>query len=96
LLAESGAQVKAFDPFKSELDIPGVKVVQTLEEAVADAEALVLTVGHKELCELDPVALAGKTSARLALDMVHGWKVETWQQAGFTVKGLGIKQMEIL
>ncbi|MDX9865200.1 MAG: nucleotide sugar dehydrogenase [Anaerolineaceae bacterium] len=96
LLAESGAQVKAFDPFKSELDIPGVKVVQTLEEAVADAEALVLTVGHKELCELDPAALAGKTSARLALDMVHGWKVETWQQAGFTVKGLGIKQMEIL
>ena len=83
--------VKAFDPFKPELEIAGVDVVQTLEEAVADAEALVLTVGHKDLCEIDPAALAGKTSARLALDMIHGWDMETWQQAGFTVRGLGIR-----
>ncbi|MCD4673827.1 MAG: nucleotide sugar dehydrogenase [Anaerolineaceae bacterium] len=91
LLAESGAQVKAFDPFKPELQIPGVDVVSSLEEAIADAEAFVLTVGHKELCEIDPAALADKTEARLALDMIHGWKTENWQRAGFTVKGLGIR-----
>ena len=92
ILAESGAQVKAFDPFKPEMEIAGVEVIDTLEEAIADAEALVLTVGHKDLCELDPAVVAGKTDARLALDMIHGWDVAAWEGAGFTIKGLGIRQ----
>ena len=91
LLAEAGAKVKAFDPFKPELCIPGLDVVPTLEEAVADAEALVLTVGHKQLCEIDPVQMAGMTPARLALDMIYGWPQGIWQQAGFSVQGLGIR-----
>jgi len=89
LLAESGAEVKAFDPFKPELEIAGTQVAGSLEEAIVDAEALVLTVGHDELRTLDPRKVAEMTPARLVLDMIHGWDVEAWQQAGFTVKGLG-------
>ena len=94
LLAEAGATVKAFDPFKPELCIPGLDVVSTLAEAVADAEALVLTVGHKQLCEIDPAQMAGMTPARLALDMIHGWPQENWRQAGFSLQGLGIRWKE--
>ena len=64
-------------------------ILMHLEMAISDAEALVLTVGHKELCLIDPRETAEKTPARLAFDMIHGWDVELWQQAGFKLKGLG-------
>lgn len=91
LLAAEGAQVKAYDPFARELCISGVQVMPSLEDALADAEAFILTVAHKDLMALEPAALCRMTSARLALDMVQGWPRQAWQQAGFTVKGQGIR-----
>ncbi len=88
-LAKAGAQVKAFEPFRTDFTLAGVQTVTTLDEALTDSEILVLLVGHSQFKTLDPVAVAKLTPARLAFDTVNGWQRERWQQAGFTLERLG-------
>jgi UDP-N-acetyl-D-mannosaminuronic acid dehydrogenase len=89
LLVEFGASVSAYEPFKSDATISGVKTVPSLEAAIADADLLLLLVGHRELKDLDPSQLLSSTPARLAVDTVGGWDVPTWTKAGFKVYRLG-------
>jgi len=88
-LASSGAVVSAWEPFKPDFVIPDVKMAVSLEDAIRDAEVLLLLVGHSQFKALDPAALAHLTSARLALDTVNAWPVQAWRDAGFTLKKLG-------
>ena len=90
LLAEAGAIVHAYEPYKLDADIPGVHSVHTLEDAIGDADLLVLLVGHRELKELDPLKMLKLTPARLAVDTVAGWEVQPWIKAGFKVIRLGV------
>ena len=55
-----------------------------------NADALVLAVGHSSLKALDPVELANKTPARIAVDCVNGWDPFLWQAAGFDLHRLGV------
>ncbi len=89
LLIKEGATVSTFEPFKPDFQIKGAVTVQTLEEAIQNADVLLLLVGHKEFKSLDPAALARQTSTRLALDTVNGWDSQFWSEAGFMVKKLG-------
>jgi len=88
-LAKAGAQVKAFEPFRTDFTLAGVQTVTTLAEALADAEILVLLVGHSQFKTLDPAAVAKLTPARLAFDTVNSWQRVRWLQAGFTLERLG-------
>ncbi len=88
-LAEQGAIVKACEPFKSEFRIEGVTVSASIEEAISDAEVLLLLVGHAQFKSLDPVRVAQLTTARLLLDTVNGWPADAWRAAGFKVEKLG-------
>ncbi len=90
LLAESGAQVKAYEPFKTDARISGVETEPTLGAAIADADLLLLLVGHRELKDLDPSQILSLTSARLAVDTVGGWESKTWAEAGIKVYRLGV------
>ena len=56
LLAQAGAVVSAYEPFKPEaVNRRACTTVPTLAEAVEDADVLLLLVGHTQLRELDPV-----------------------------------------
>lgn len=88
-LAKAGAQIKAFEPFRTDFTIEGIQTVTTLAEALEDAEVLVLLVGHTQFKNLDPLMAAHLTPARLVFDTVNGWPRERWQQAGFSLERLG-------
>ena len=89
LLQEEGAIVKAFEPFKLE-GLPGITCVNTLEEAVRDADCIVLLVHHAQFVALSPKDLAKKTPARLLVDMRNAWDPAQWQAEGFTLFRLGV------
>jgi UDP-N-acetyl-D-mannosaminuronic acid dehydrogenase len=90
LLAQAGATVKAFEPFKPDAALPGVDAVPTLELALQDADALVLLVNHTEFQRFTPETLKPLTSARTLIDTVNGWSGQDWATAGFKLVRLGV------
>jgi UDP-N-acetyl-D-mannosaminuronic acid dehydrogenase len=90
LLGEAGANVQAFEPYKSDANITGIKVVPTLEQAIQGADVLLLLVGHREFKEIDPADLKQLTPARIVIDAVGGWDERAWRQAGFSIFRLGV------
>jgi len=90
LLVHAGATVKAFEPFKPAPDLPGVVAVPTLQDAVQDADAILLLVNHTQFHQLTPPALKALTPARLLVDTVNGWAGQDWSAAGFTLSRLGV------
>lgn len=89
LLAEEGAVVKAYEPFRPDYLLEGVTMSTNLADTLVDAEILLLLVGHAQFTTLDPVEVAKLTPARLVLDTVNGWHREAWNLAGFRVEKLG-------
>lgn len=94
-LVQAGAQVRAFEPFKPEAQIPAVPTVTALADALQDAEILLLLVGHTRLRELNPEEVRTQTSARLVFDAVNGWDQTQWQKAGFQVWRLGVGRGDV-
>jgi UDP-N-acetyl-D-mannosaminuronic acid dehydrogenase len=88
LLTGAGAQVRAFEPFKTE-GLPGITCMPTLESALEDAEAVILLVRHTEFVKLNPNHVLELTPARTLIDTVGGWDA-AWDQAGFKVIRLGV------
>ena len=93
-LHANGAIVTAFEPFKTDFEITGVTMATTLEEAVKQAEILILLVNHTDFKQFEPVQLASITPARKLLDTVGGWNPEVWQLAGFETHRLGVSERE--
>jgi len=89
LLQKEGAQVKVWEPFKPNAEIPGIDMASSLEAALKDADAILLLVGHTEFVAIKPETLALKTKARIAIDAVNAWKADEWQKAGFKLARLG-------
>jgi UDP-N-acetyl-D-mannosaminuronate dehydrogenase len=90
LLLKAGAQVTIYEPYKLDFTIDGAQTAKTLEDAIAQADAIVLLVGHSQFSELDPAAVNKMTQARIAVDTVNGWPPATWQAAGFDLYRLGV------
>lgn len=90
LLQSGGAQVRAYEPFKTDYALNGVASTTSLQEAIQTAELLVLLVAHDQFKTLDARQVAEMTSARVALDAVNGWKAHEWQAAGFQFFRLGV------
>ena len=59
------------------------------DSAIKDADAILLLVNHTQFRTLNPVSVASKTKARIAIDTVNVWKPDQWQSAGFAVHRLG-------
>lgn len=89
LFAQAGAQVSAYEPFKPDFITPHVRVTPTLSEAIENADALVLLVGHAQFKALDPQVVRAQTHADVVLDTVNGWNYDAWTAAGFKVVKLG-------
>jgi UDP-N-acetyl-D-mannosaminuronic acid dehydrogenase len=92
LLQHEGAQVKAWEPFKPEATLNRIQMAADLQDAIQEAEAILLLVRHTEFAELNPRELASKTRARVAIDTVNAWDVDEWRNAGFTVLRLGVNR----
>jgi UDP-N-acetyl-D-mannosaminuronic acid dehydrogenase len=89
LLQKEGAKVKAWEPFKPDADMKDIDMAPSLDAALAHADLLLLLVKHSEFLKLNPSEIAAKTNARLVVDCVNGWNVETWKNAGFSMFRLG-------
>ena len=96
ILQHEGAQVKAWEPFKPDANMPGIDMASSLEAAIKEADAIVLLVKHAEFLKFNPLEIAKKTSARIVIDTVNGWKKEAWENAGFTLLRLGNNKSEIV
>lgn len=89
LLVQAGAQVTACEPHRPDFQAPGLAVLPAWEAAVAQADALLLLVGHRAFRALDPLQVASRTPARVAIDAVNGWDAAAWKRAGFAFHRLG-------
>jgi len=92
LLQAAGATVKAFEPFKPCADLADIEAVASLEEALADADLVLLLVNHTQFRALTPAQLASQTSARILVDTVGLWSENPWREAGFSLRRLGVSQ----
>ena len=90
LLQLEGALVKAWEPFKPDANLPGIDMASSLEDAIIDADAVILMVKHTEFSRLIPEEIVKKTKARIVIDTVNGWNGEAWKNAGFDVHVLGV------
>ena len=89
LLQQEAAHVKVWEPFKPDADMQGIDMAYTLDEAILEADVLLLLVRHTEFLDLNPQELISKTNARIAIDTVNGWDAKKWQKAGFQFARLG-------
>lgn len=89
ILTNAGANVRGYEPNKSTALIPGIWTATSLEEAIDEVDLLVLLVSHREFKDLDPLKVRELTSARMAVDTVGVWDVQSWTNAGFKLIRLG-------
>ena len=89
LLIDAGADVYAFEPFKMD-GLQGIRMSSSLQDAIHEAEAILLLVRHTQFCEITPEDLAGQTSTRTVIDTVNAWDADTWGKAGFEIFRLGV------
>lgn len=89
LLAQQGAQVTAYEPYKPDFIQDGFRTVTTLPAALEGADVLLLLVGHTALRNLQPQVVAQLTPARVVVDCVNVWESSDWEAAGFRVYRLG-------
>jgi len=89
LLLDAGADVRAFEPFKMD-GLPGIPMAASLEEAVKDADAILLLVRHSQFSAMNPSQVTELTSARVVVDTINAWDTAAWGEAGFDVFRLGV------
>ncbi|MBN2385900.1 MAG: nucleotide sugar dehydrogenase [Anaerolineales bacterium] len=92
LLAQAGADVRAFEPNKPEAQFAGFTTAPTLEAALQDADLVVILVGHAGFKTLDPQTVAGQTPARCVVDTRRILDPAAWQAAGFETFCLGVNK----
>lgn len=90
LLVAAGAQLTVHEPFAPQADVPGAQAAATLEQALEQAEAVILLVDHSAFRSLDPAAVAVAMPGRLALDTRGVWDRAAWRAAGFDLHVLGV------
>jgi UDP-N-acetyl-D-mannosaminuronate dehydrogenase len=70
----------------------GIDMAASLDAALADADAILLLVKHRDFARLDPAEIAARTKARIVVDCVNGWDPKRWASAGFKVFRLGVNK----
>ena len=93
LLSQAGALVQAYEPYKKEVEVPGIKMVGTLEAALSGADAVLVLVAHSEFKAIDPRTAIGLMRDRNAVDTVGIWEPRLWQESGFEIHRLGVGQV---
>lgn len=92
LLQQSGATVKAWEPFNPNANLKGIDMASSLEDAIKDSDAILLLVKHTEFADIKFEELAANTKARLVIDTVNAWDSDTCRKAGFELHRLGVNK----
>lgn len=90
LLQNAGANVLAWEPFKPQATLMGIRLASSFEDAIKNADAILLLVKHTQFATLNPKEVASKTKAKIIVDAVNAWKADEWRKAGFEVFRLGV------
>ena len=91
-LSELGARVRATDPEAlqtSRRQRPALNYVETVEEAAADADAVLLLTEWKQYRNLDPGELGSIVRSRVILDGRNCLNPAQWREAGWLYRALG-------
>jgi UDP-N-acetyl-D-mannosaminuronate dehydrogenase len=96
LLQKEGAQVKVWEPFKPDARMQGIDMAANLEDALKEADAILLLVRHTDFVNFKPEEIAQKTVAHIVVDCVNGWDADLWKKAGFRVYRLGVNKLQII
>jgi UDP-N-acetyl-D-mannosaminuronic acid dehydrogenase len=89
LLQIEGAIVKAWEPFKPDAGLKGINMTPSLEDAIKDADAILLLVKHKEFSRIKPSEITSKTKAFVIIDCVNAWNSDEWLTDKFKLFRLG-------
>jgi UDP-N-acetyl-D-mannosaminuronic acid dehydrogenase len=89
ILHKAGAHVQAFEPNKPDAIVPGVDLVPDFITAIADADVLLLLVGHSPIRSINPSEIARFTKAKVVVDTVNVWSPREWNSQGFHYFRLG-------
>ena len=92
-LVKNGAEVFTYEPFVPNASAPDCKAKSTLAEVLAEADAVVLLVDHRQFEELDPGWVAERMPGRIAFDTRGVWDRKAWEEAGFQLGILGVGQV---
>ncbi|MEV8214383.1 UDP-glucose/GDP-mannose dehydrogenase family protein [Leifsonia sp. NPDC077715] len=91
-LADAGAIVTATDPQAVENTkrrAPQLRFADSAEEAVRDADIVLLITEWPEFTGLDPVSLGQSVAHRTVIDGRNALDPAAWRGAGWTYRGLG-------
>ncbi|MFL6069690.1 MAG: UDP-glucose dehydrogenase family protein [Actinomycetes bacterium] len=87
-----GAQVKVYDPeamTAAKSLFPTLTYASSTDDAVLDAEVVVLLTEWREFLDLDPAELGELVSARRIVDGRNALTAASWRAAGWTYRALG-------
>lgn len=90
LLGKEKMQVSAFEPFRPDAKFQGFETVLSLDQAISNAEILLVLVGHTQFKNLDPMAIKKITKTSTVVDCVNSLNPKAWQAAGFQIFRLGV------
>jgi UDP-N-acetyl-D-mannosaminuronic acid dehydrogenase len=88
-LVDRQAAVRTYEPIAAQAAVDGAEVAQSIEQALAGADAVVLLVDHRALGSLDPEQAKSLMTGRVAVDLRGAWPRQAWQAAGFDLHVLG-------
>jgi len=89
-LAEKGANVFAYEPFKIEAKFPGFSTSDNLDDALNNSEILVLLVAHSQFSNIKPGLVSNIVKDRVVFDTVNMWEQIEWESHGFDFHRLGV------
>ena len=87
-----GAQVAVYDPAAGETGrrtFPTLGFVDSLDEAVAGADVLLVLTEWPEFLEADPETVGRMVRTRTVIDARNCLDAEAWRAAGWNLQGLG-------
>jgi UDP-N-acetyl-D-mannosaminuronic acid dehydrogenase len=84
-LENAGAIIKIHDP----LSTNSIHELMSLEDALTDADAVMIITDHDQFAEIDPTQAAELMRGRIIFDTRNITNKQKWEEAGFSVATLG-------
>ena len=95
-LIQENSNLTIYEPYRPEFTLEGAKTANSIEDAIYEADVLLLLVGHDQLKKLDPNIIKSKTKAKIIFDTVNVLTKSDWEENGFIIYRLGDKKEKVL
>jgi UDP-N-acetyl-D-mannosaminuronic acid dehydrogenase len=95
-LIQENSNLTIYEPYRPEFTLEGAKTANSMEDAIYEADVLLLLVGHDQLKKLDPNIIKSKTKAKIIFDTVNVLTKSDWEENGFIIYRLGDQKEKVL